>query len=126
MTTKRRVLVIDDEATFTRLVKMNLEAGGSYEVREEHHGARGLAAAQAFRPDVILLDVIMPDMDGHQVAAQLAADGRLKSVPIVFLTATVMKRGGDTPPTALAGRPVIPKPVSLPELRACLEHIFHS
>ena len=42
---KRRVLIVDDEATFTRLVKMTLEAGGAYEVREEHQGARALAAA---------------------------------------------------------------------------------
>ena len=121
--TARRVLIIDDEATFTRLVKMNLEADGAYEVREEHHGARGLSAAQAFHPDVVLLDVIMPDMDGHQVAAQFAADATLASVPIIFLTATVMKRGVDTLPASLAGRPVIPKPVSMRELRACLAQI---
>ncbi len=126
MAATRRVLIIDDEATFTRLVKMNLEAGGAYEVREEHQGVRGLAAAQAFRPDVILLDVIMPDLDGPQVAAQLAADAQLRAVPIIFLTATAMKRDADAPPTALAGRPVIPKPVSMPELRACLERCFPS
>ena len=124
MAAPRRVLIIDDEQAFTRLLKMNLEVGGAYEVREESHGARGLAAAQAFHPDVILLDVIMPDMDGHQVAAQLAADGQLKSVPIIFLTATVMRHGVNAQPASLAGHPVIPKPVSLPELRTCLEHLF--
>ncbi len=126
MSVPRRVLIVDDEATFTRLVKMNLEAGGAYEVREESHGERALAAAQAFHPDVILLDVIMPDMDGHQIAAQLAADAQLASVPIIFLTATVMKRGVETSPTSLAGRPVIPKPVSMSELRSRLETIVRA
>jgi CheY-like chemotaxis protein len=124
MSAKRRVLLVDDEVAFTRLVKLNLELGGVYEVQVEQHGAQGFAAAQAFQPEVILLDVIMPDMDGPTVAKQLAADERLKSVPIVFLTATVMKRGVSVPPPDLVGHPVIPKPVSMSELRACLERLL--
>ena len=126
MAEKHRILIVDDETTFTRLVKLNLEVGGLYDVREEHHGSKALEVARAFRPDVILLDVIMPDMDGHQIAGQLAADGQLKNVPIIFLTATVMKQGTQAPPTPLAGRPVIPKPVSMPELRTCLEQLLRT
>lgn len=126
MAEKPRILVVDDETAFTRLVKLNLEAGGLYEVREEHYGVKALEAARAFRPDVILLDVIMPDMDGHQIAGQLAADGQLKNIPIIFLTATVMKPGTHAPPTSLAGRPVIPKPVSMAELRTCLEQLLRT
>ena len=66
----------------------------------------------------------MPDMDGPQVAAQMAADAHLNAVPVIFVTATVMKQGVHVLPASLAGRPVIPKPVSMIELRACLDHLF--
>ena len=61
---RKRILVIDDEASFTRNLKLNLEETGEYEVREENKGTEGLTAAREFRPDLILLDVIMPDMAG--------------------------------------------------------------
>src|SRR5919109_851520 len=66
---KPRILIVDDEPAFTRLVKLALEQDGYYEVQEENHGRHALAAALEFRPDLVLLDVIMPDMGGAEVAA---------------------------------------------------------
>jgi len=109
---KRRILIIDDEAPFTRLVRAFLEGTGAFEVREENAAARALAAARQFRPDLILLDVVMPDLSGAEVAAQLDADGDLARVPIVFLTAAVSKGVADHG-DALAGRARLGKPVSL-------------
>ena len=86
---KKRILIIDDEASFTRMVKLNLEKTGAFEVREENKATYALAAAREFKPDVILLDVIMPTMDGGDVAAQIRNDRHLKGTPIIFLTATV-------------------------------------
>jgi len=81
-----RVLVIDDEAPIRLLCRVNLEAAGM-EVSEAEDGAAGLAVARAEAPDVILLDVMMPGMDGWQVLEELLDDERTSGIPIVFLTA---------------------------------------
>ena len=81
-----RVLVIDDEAPIRLLCRVNLEAAG-IEVSEAEDGKSGLEATRAERPDVILLDVMMPGMDGWQVFDQLLQDESTAKIPIVFLTA---------------------------------------
>src|SRR5919201_993901 len=81
-----RVLVIDDEAPIRLLCRVNLEADGM-EVLEASDGPTGLEKARNDEPDVILLDVMMPGLDGWQVAEELLEDRRTSSIPIVFLTA---------------------------------------
>jgi DNA-binding response OmpR family regulator len=81
-----RVLVIDDEAPIRLLCRVNLEAE-KMEVLEAADGPRGLEKAREERPDVILLDVMMPALDGWRVAEQLLEDVRTKDIPIIFLTA---------------------------------------
>jgi DNA-binding response OmpR family regulator len=81
-----RVLVIDDEAPIRLLCRVNLEAE-SMEVLEAADGPAGLEKARAERPDVILLDVMMPGLDGWRVAEQLLEDEQTRGIPIVFLTA---------------------------------------
>jgi DNA-binding response OmpR family regulator len=81
-----RVLVIDDEAPIRLLCRVNLEAEGM-EVSEAADGPTGLERARDQRPDVILLDVMMPGLDGWQVAEELLDDERTNDIPIVFLTA---------------------------------------
>ena len=81
-----RVLVIDDEAPIRLLCRVNLEAE-NMEVLEAADGPSGLEQARASDPDVILLDVMMPGLDGWQVAEQLLEDEATRSIPIVFLTA---------------------------------------
>ena len=81
-----RVLVIDDEAPIRLLCRVNLEAEGM-EVLEACDGPTGLEKARNDEPDVILLDVMMPGLDGLQVAEELLDSERTNSIPIVFLTA---------------------------------------
>jgi len=81
-----RVLVIDDEAPIRLLCRVNLEAEGMY-VLEAGDGPSGLEQARSGRPDVILLDVMMPGLDGWAVAAELIEDASTSDIPIVFLTA---------------------------------------
>ena len=81
-----RVLVIDDEAPIRLLCRVNLEAE-HMEVLEAADGPSGLETARAENPDVILLDVMMPGLDGWRVAEELLDDARTSSIPIVFLTA---------------------------------------
>ncbi|HEU5405639.1 MAG TPA: response regulator [Gaiellaceae bacterium] len=85
-TTRTRVLVIDDEAPIRLLCRVNLEAEGM-DVLEAADGPAGLEKARAEGPDVVLLDVMMPGLDGWRVAEELLDDPRTESIPIVFLTA---------------------------------------
>ena len=80
------VLVIDDEAPIRLLCRVNLEAEGM-KVAEAADGPSGLEKARANPPDVILLDVMMPGLDGWKVAEQLLENERTSEIPIIFLTA---------------------------------------
>jgi DNA-binding response OmpR family regulator len=81
-----RVLVIDDEAPIRLLCRVNLEAEGM-KVLEAADGPSGLEKAKESRPDVVLLDVMMPGLDGWRVAEELLDDERTQDIPIIFLTA---------------------------------------
>ena len=119
-TQPRRILIVDDEAGFTRLLKITLEGTKRYIVKEENDGSQALVTARQFRPELILLDIVMPKMDGGDVARQIASDPILKDVKIIFLTAIVSQReaagvGG------IGGFPFMAKPVSLAALTATIE-----
>ncbi|HZC75783.1 MAG TPA: response regulator, partial [Gaiellaceae bacterium] len=81
-----RVLVIDDEAPIRLLCRVNLEAEG-IAVLEAADGTTGLDLARAEQPDVVLLDVMMPGLDGWRVAEEMLEDDRTRGIPIIFLTA---------------------------------------
>lgn len=85
-TTKTRVLVVDDKAPIRLLCRVNLEAEGM-EVLEAADGVTGFETARSERPDVVLLDVMMPGLDGWQVAERLIDDDVTKHIPLIFLTA---------------------------------------
>ena len=109
-----RVLVVDDETNITDLVTTALRYEG-FTVEAANGGTEALRAAESFRPDLVLLDVMMPDRDGFQVAERLRNDGY--DVPIIFLTArdtTDDKVKG----LALGGDDYVTKPFSLEELVA--------
>ncbi len=121
---KKRILVVDDRASSTRLVKLYLEATNEYVVREENHAKAALAAAEAFQPDLILLDVMMPGMDGGELAACFRGSATLHDVPIVFLTAAVTRDEVEAGGGRIGGIPFLSKPVVLTELAACLrQHV---
>lgn len=120
-----RILVVDDEVTFTRLLKLNLESTGRYSVRVENDPRLALPAALDFHADLVLLDVMMPDLDGGDVASRFASNPRLKQVPIVFLTATVKHAEVDAHHGSFGGLDFLSKPVALPELLACLDTHFN-
>jgi DNA-binding response OmpR family regulator len=82
----RRVLVVDDEPSMRLLCTINLELAG-FEVVEAADGAQALEQARAGVFDLVLLDVMLPDIGGHEVARGLKADARTKTLPVVFLSA---------------------------------------
>jgi CheY-like chemotaxis protein len=110
---KRRILIVDDEASFARMVKLNLERTGAYDVRIETLATAAIAAAREFKPDLILLDVIMPAMDGGDVSNQFKRDRTLRDTPIIFLTATVSKREAGDGGLNSGGELFLAKPVSV-------------
>src|SRR5215471_20476157 len=81
-----RVLVVDDDAPIRLLCRVNLEAE-KMEVLEAVDGTSGFELAKSEKPDVVLLDVMLPQMDGWQVAEQMLEDPETTDIPIVFLTA---------------------------------------
>jgi len=118
---KKRILLIDDEPDFSSLLKLNLEKTGAYAVREENRAEHALVAARAFKPDLILLDFLMPNMDGGEVAAQLKADEELKDTPVLFLTAVVAKEGEKNLKGMIGAHPFIAKPASPADLIVSIE-----
>ncbi|MBI4357679.1 MAG: response regulator [Candidatus Omnitrophica bacterium] len=122
---KKRILIVDDEESLGRTLKLNLEVTGHYDVRVEHKGSQGLSAAHAFKPDLILLDIIMPDLEGSEVARQIRADGALHGTPIVFLTATVTKEEVGAAGGVVGGEAFLAKPVNVKQLIECIEKNIH-
>ena len=121
---KKKILIIDDEVSFARMVKMNLEKTGAFEVRVENRAVGALAAAREFRPDLVLLDVIMPNMDGGDVANQIKRDRLLKGTPVIFLTATVSKHEAGDAGFNSGGELFLAKPISVETLiQRINEHI---
>ena len=116
--TKKRIFIVDDESGFTKLIKLTLEKTGRYLVQEENDGTKAWLAAREFQPDIVFLDIVMPKIDGGDVARQIRSDPTLAHVPIVFLTAIVsQKETGHN----IGGFPFLAKPVSLDTVTRCIE-----
>ena len=85
----KRVLIVDDEADIREVAQLSLEMTAGWEVRTASSGAEGIAIALADAPDAILLDVMMPDMDGPTTHARLREHPATRAIPVVLLTAKV-------------------------------------
>lgn len=119
-TGKRRILIVDDDANSTHLVKILLERSGPYLVLEENDAAKADETAHSFKPDVILLDIVMPKIDGGELATQIEADRELHGTPIIFLTALVTHSEANSG-LHIQGHPFVAKPISIPELIDAIE-----
>ena len=118
---RKRILVVDDNASDTQLLKRYLEETNEYVVCEENDPKAAVSAAEKFRPQLILLDVLMPAMDGGELAATFKANSKLKTVPIVFLTSKLTKEEVAMCAGRIGGYPFLAKPIVLPEVAECLE-----
>jgi CheY-like chemotaxis protein len=117
---KRRILIVDDDSNSTHLVKILLERSGPYLVLEENHDTEAHHAARSFKPDLILLDVILQELDGGEVAEQIQMDRELHDTPIIFLTGLVTKAEAKRG-LRVQGLPVVAKPINIPELIDAIE-----
>jgi two-component system, OmpR family, alkaline phosphatase synthesis response regulator PhoP len=117
-----KVLVIDDEAPIRLLCRVNLEAE-KMDVVEAAEGAEGLELARAEKPDIVLLDVMMPGMDGWQVAEKLLENQETSQIPLVFLTARAELRDRARG-LELGGVDYITKPFNPVELASVVEKLL--
>lgn len=117
----KRILIVDDEPGVTRSLKLNLEATAGYEVRTENDATAAVNAAREFQPQLILLDVLMPRLDGCDVSARIHADPELKDTPIVFLTALASNEDTGGHAVAAGSTIYLAKPVDTAELIKCIE-----
>jgi CheY-like chemotaxis protein len=118
---KKRILVVDDEVAFTRLLKLALEHRGSYTVEVENCAYSALQVAIQFQPDLVLMDVMMPKLDGGSLAADFKASELLCHVPIVFLTAAVRREEVRAHQGLIGGLPFLAKPVDIEEVIRCVQ-----
>jgi two-component system alkaline phosphatase synthesis response regulator PhoP len=118
---KERVLIIDDEEDFCNLVKKNIEQTGKFDVYTATNGEDGIRLAREIKPDLILLDVVMPGLDGGDVVSLIKKDKSIKDTPIVFLTAILRDGEISSQPSFTTGYSFLSKTVTLGELIACIK-----
>jgi len=113
---KRTVMVIDDAGDFCEFVKAVLEATGDFQVLSCHNGRMAIRQAERYKPDIILLDMMMPEMDGSEVASALKADDATQDIPIAFVTSLISERDVDSGQGVIDGHYFIAKPVQTDKL----------
>ncbi len=119
-----RILIVDDEPAITRMVKLNLERTGNYLVHTENQGKMALAAAREFKPDLIILDIMMPDLGGDEISQQLKDDTELSKIKVIFMTAIVTHAETDAMGHAIGGQIFLAKPVNTEEMIATIEKVL--
>jgi len=118
---KKNILIIDDDEDFCKLVKKNIEQTGEFVVYIAINGEDGIKLARGIKPDLILLDILMPEMDGTDVASLIKGDKDIKDTPIVFLTAIVREEEADAQASLTMGYSLLAKTVTVGELIACIK-----
>lgn len=116
---KKKILIIDDEENFCNLVKKNVEKTNEFEVYTATNGDDGIKLIKEIKPDLILLDIIMPGLDGGDVVSLIRSDESIKDTPIVFLTSLVRK--DEVGAGFTKGYSLLAKTVTLRELIACIK-----
>lgn len=109
---RKRILIVDDEPETTRLLRIILQRKRPYEVCVENHATRALDTARAFQPDVILLDIIMPELDGGELARLFRHEPHFARVPIIFLSACAQP---------IPGYPFLAKPAPVEKVIESIE-----
>lgn len=119
----KKMLVIDDEKDFGYFLKQNFELAGGYSVTVATNGRDGIAAATRDRPDLILLDVIMPDMSGFEVLKELKENRPTAAIPVIMLTAVDTEEAKGKA-LGLYNEDYIVKPVAISDLKAKVDEIL--
>lgn len=127
MSDKKRILVVDDEPDFASIVQANLKKEG-FDVEVAYDGAEALEKVKAAPPDAIVLDVMMPEMDGYEVCSKLKNDEKYQDIPIIMLTA-VADHVGSTRYSHADGMSMeaddyLPKPASAEDITSSIKNLI--
>jgi CheY-like chemotaxis protein len=117
---KLRILIVDNNSQFARSARLVLDQSGKYVACSVVDPRRALETARSFKPDLVIVDFIMPQEDGIEVATQLEADWALHGVPIVFLTSLITAEEAKDG-RRVYGHRILPKPASSSELFELVE-----
>jgi len=118
------VLIVDDEADFCYFVKKNLELRPSYEVRICTEAKEAFETIKKMQPDLVILDIIQPEMTGGEIAEAMRAHPQTEKIPFVFLTAVVQERETQTKQDIIGGHYFISKPVKVDKLVEIIEKVL--
>jgi DNA-binding response OmpR family regulator len=112
---KKRIVIVDDDVSLSGMAKAVLEKVGRYEVEVCNRSSEALEVIRKKKPDLILLDVMMPRVDGPEIASKLREDKALSAIPVIFLTSLV-NQAEASHESSIGGYPFIAKPVAGEEL----------
>jgi DNA-binding response OmpR family regulator len=116
------ILVVDDEPDIVKIVELWLSAN-NYEVHTAHNGVEGLSKCKLIRPDAVILDIMMPDMDGSTVADEMKNDPNTSNIPVIFLTGAV--KASEVPKShKIGGQYFLAKPFKGEEMLKMLEIVL--
>lgn len=116
-----RILIIDDDQDFTQVFKLTLEELAPYEVRVENSSPHALTTVLEYHPDIIFLDIIMPEVEGPDVLYALRNNTATRNIPIIILTATITKDEVLAQDGIIGGHIFAAKPITVPEVIDCIE-----
>ncbi len=119
----RRILLVDDDVPLLEMLKTNLEATGRYTVHAESDPTKAIDAALDFRPDIILMDIVMPEKDGLSLACEMLNDDSLRHIPIIMVTALADEL--ESRAVTRDGILYLSKPVAMKELLYCIDKHLH-
>ena len=117
---KAKILIVDDDVTLTKLLKSVLERSGRYQVQYVNEGTKAISIAKVFGPDLVVLDVTMPDADGTEISLAMENDAAFKKTPIIFLTGSITHADEQSGMT-ISGHPAMSKPIQMEKLVGCIE-----
>ena len=115
---KKRILIVDDDEAVTSVLVRFLQIADQYDVIAINDPAKAVEVAREFRPDLIVLDIIMPTLDGGEVLAEIRGEKQFSDMRAIFLTGLVTSDEIGREGYEISGHPVIPKPVGANEFRA--------
>lgn len=119
----KRILLVDDEEDFGFFVKKNLEARGEFTVEVCNDSVHAFEIAKQLKPDLILLDILMPAKNGPVIAEELQNDADTRKIPFIFLTAVVQRSETEKSNNVIGGEYFIAKPVKVDELASIINRL---
>jgi DNA-binding response OmpR family regulator len=120
----KKILIVDDEKDLTEFLRLNLESTNKYKVKVITDSTKAVSMVKEFEPDLIILDEIMPKLDGSAIAAVLGGDEQLKSIPIIFLTAAITEEETRSHSGIIGEHVFIAKPASVNTIIERIESIL--